>query len=225
MNSVSVFQTLRETLRPASAHAIRVPERLRAPAGAEPLRLRPLGADDAEEWNAVRWRNDEWLSPWESGDPVHGPSLTFNGWIQRQRRNEQDGTGVVFAMEYGGRIVGQISVGAICYGAMRTGVVGYWVDRDHAGRGFAPLAVAMLADWAMRDPSGPRLHRLEIAILPENARSLRVAEKLGARHEGLRARYMYVNGQWRDHETFSLLADDAEEGFVDRLLARHARKQ
>lgn len=222
---VSVFQTLRDSLRPAGGNAIRVPKRLRPPDGAGGLLLRPLTADDAVEWSDVRMRNDEWLSPWESGDPMHGAALTFNGWIQRLRRNEQDGTGVVFAMECQGRIVGQISLGAISYGAMRTGVVGYWVDQRCAGRGFAPLAVAMLADWATGDPTGPRLHRLEIAILPENARSLRVAEKVGARREGVRERYMYVNGQWRDHETFSLLAEDAGEGFARRLLARHARTQ
>lgn len=219
---MSVFHTLCETLRPASENAIRMPERLESPVG---LRLRPLSADDADEWNAVRWRNDAWLSPWESGDPMRGATLTFNGWIQRLRRNEREGTGVVFAMEHRGRIVGQISLGAICYGAMRTGVVGYWVDEGCAGRGFAPLAVAMLADWALVDPDGPRLHRLEIAILPENARSLRVVGKLGAHREGIRPKYMYVNGRWRDHETFSLLAEDAGEGFAARLLARHARKQ
>ena len=92
---------------------------------------------------------------------------------------------------------------------MRTGVVGYWVDQCYAGHGFAPMAVALLADWALTDPFGPVLHRLEIAILPDNARSLAVVRKVGAHHEGLRERYMYVNGQWRDHVTFALLAEDA----------------
>ena len=63
---------------------------------------------------------------------------------------------MIFAIEYQMRIVGQISLGAIVYGAMRTGVVGYWVDQRCAGRGFAPMALAMLADWALGDHSGPR---------------------------------------------------------------------
>ena len=42
------------------------------------------------------------------------------------------------------------------------------------------MALAMLADWALGDPFGPALHRLEIAILPDNARSLAVVRKVGA---------------------------------------------
>ena len=62
---------------------------------------------------------------------------------------------------------------------MRSGVIGYWVDESYIGRGFAPTAVAVLADWALADAAGPRLHRLEIAVLPENERSLAVARKVG----------------------------------------------
>ena len=194
-----------------------------------PISLRPLDADDADEWGDVRWRNRDWLASWESGDPTHRGAVSFNRLIQCQRKNEQRGTGALFVMIYQDRIVGQISLGAIVYGAMRTGVVGYWVDQGHIGRGFAPMAVAMLADWAMGDPSGPCLHRLEIAILPENKRSLGVVRKVGARHEGLRTNYMYVNGAWRDHVTFALLAEDRgvgpEGGFVSQLLQREATRR
>ena len=63
----------------------------------------------------------------------------------------------------------------------------------------------------------------EIAVLPENERSLAVARKIGARYEGRRTAYMYVRGCWRDHETFALLAEDAGDGFARRISARHAR--
>lgn len=215
---MSVLQTIRNVFAQADPNAIRTPVSITAPAGAVPITLRTMEPDDEGEWNTVRWDNDEWLRPWESGDPMHGPGITFNQWLAGQRRNEQHGTGVVFLIEYNMRIVGQISIGAITYGAMRTGVVGYWVSRDYAGRGIASTALAMLADWALADPTGPRLHRLEIAILPENERSLGVVRRVGARHEGLRPNYMYVNGRWRSHETFCLLAEDAGEGFVTRVV-------
>ncbi|WP_243388668.1 GNAT family N-acetyltransferase [Bifidobacterium scaligerum] len=216
IRAVSVFQSINQSLKQAfhPAHQIRMP-RLTYPAF--PITLRPLTMDDEEDWNEVRWRNNDWLAPWESGDPMHSDSITFNQWIQRQRFNEQHGEGALFAMEYQMHIVGQISLGAISYGAMRTGVVGYWVDQRYAGHGFAPMALAMLADWALGDPFGPALHRLEIAILPDNARSLAVVRKVGAHHEGLRERYMYVNGRWRDHVTFALFAEDIGSGFASRL--------
>ena len=179
-----MFQTIRHAFAPADPNAIRVPVVLHAPAGAVPITLRTMTADDEDAWNEVRWRNDDWLRPWESGDPMHGRGITFNQWLVMQRRNEERGCGIVLLIEHRMRIVGQISIGAITYGAMRTGIVGYWVSQDVAGHGIAPTALAMLADWAMGDPTGPRLHRLEIAILPENARSLAVVRKVGARPKG-----------------------------------------
>ena len=164
-------------------NAIDVPRFIQAHGLHVPIILRPLTTDDCDEWNEVRWRNDDWLKPWESG-----------------------------------RIVGQISLGAICYGAMRTGVVGYWVDERCAGRGYAPMAVTLLADWAMFDPSGPQLHRVEIDLLPENERSRKVALKVGASYEGMRKAYMFVNGQWRDHESYALLPEYAPNGFTARLM-------
>ncbi len=215
---VTVLQSLRSMMHVPNNNAISVPRFIRAGSLNVPILLRPLTMDDYDEWNEIRWRNNEWLSPWESGDPTHGVSISYEEWMRQLRRNEKNGVGVVFVMEYQGRIVGQISLGAICYGAMRTGVVGYWVDEQCAGRGFAPMAVCLLADWAMLDPTGPQLHRLEIALLPENGRSRRVAIKVGAKAEGIRRAYMYVNGQWRDHETYALLAEDAPSGFTFRLM-------
>lgn len=217
---VSVLQSICAVFRQSAAPSIRVPRWIGIPQC--PIKLRPITADDEEEWNEVRWRNDAWLHPWESGDPMHGSPMTYNQWMQQMRHNEQTGRGVVFAIDYHEHIVGQISLGAIDLGSMRTGVIGYWVDQQYAGHGFAPMAVALLADWAFCDPTGPRLHRMEIALLPENERSRRVACKVGCHYEGVRPRYMFVNGQWRDHETYSLFAEDAGDGFIHRLIARHA---
>lgn len=73
IKAVSVFQSIKEAFKPD--HQIRMP-RLSHPAF--PITLRPLTLDDEEEWNEVRWRNNDWLAPWESGDPMHGGFITFN---------------------------------------------------------------------------------------------------------------------------------------------------
>lgn len=176
-----------------------------------------MTTSDEGEWNAVRMRNTQWLDPWESNDPMRKRLVTFRQWIAMQRRDERAGSAIVFVMEYDGRIIGQISLGAVFMGAMRSGIVGYWIDRAYAGRGFTPLGVAMLCDWALLDTNGPQLHRIEIDILPENTRSRRVVQKLGCHYEGVRRDYMFIHGAWRDHESYSLLASDAPEGFIPRL--------
>ena len=55
---------------------------------------------------------------------MHGSPMTYNQWMQQMRHNEQTGRGVVFAIDYHEHIVGQISLGAIDLGSMRTGVIG-----------------------------------------------------------------------------------------------------
>jgi ribosomal-protein-alanine N-acetyltransferase len=60
------------------------------------------------------------------------------------------------------------------------------------------------------------LHRIEICIRPENAPSLRIVEKLGFRYEGLRRRYIHINGGWRDHFTFALTSEELPYGLLER---------
>ena len=216
---VTFFQSLNGMLHHQGTDDFEMPEFIQSHSMRVPVSLRPLTSADYDEWNEVRWRNDAWLKPWESNDPMHGESISYKEWMRRLRRNERDGSGAVFAIEHHGRIVGQVSLGAICYGAMRSGVVGYWVDERCAGRNYAPMAVALMADWAMFDATGPRLHRMEIDMLPENERSRNVAIKLGATYEGRRRAYMYVNGRWRDHESYVLMAEDAPNGFTARLMS------
>ena len=62
------------------------------------------------------------------------------------------------------------------------------------------------------------LHRMEICIRPENEPSLRVVEKLGFRYEGLRRRYIHINGDWRDHFCFALVTDELPTGVLRRWL-------
>lgn len=132
------------------------------------------------------------------------------------------GQGAVMAITLQGHIVGQISLGAVSYGSLRSGMVGYWVAQDCAGQGVAPMAVALMADWALLDSRGPQLHRMEIAIMPHNLRSLRVMDKVGAHREGVMRRYMYVGNQWCDHVVYTMMCEDVPDGFVAQLLLRHA---
>jgi ribosomal-protein-alanine N-acetyltransferase len=60
------------------------------------------------------------------------------------------------------------------------------------------------------------LHRIEIAIRPENTASLRVVEKLGFRYEGHKERYIHINGAWRDHYIFALTKEEVPSGVLNR---------
>ncbi len=60
---------------------------------------------------------------------------------------------------------------------------------------------------------------MEICIRPENAASLRIVQKLGFRYEGLRRRYIHIDGDWRDHYAFALTREDVPQGVLARWLS------
>ena len=51
------------------------------------------------------------------------------------------------------------------------------------------------------------LHRVQAAIVPRNAASRRVAEKLKLRDEGTAQRYLEINGVWEDHIRFAITSE------------------
>jgi ribosomal-protein-alanine N-acetyltransferase len=61
------------------------------------------------------------------------------------------------------------------------------------------------------------LHRIEIAIRPENSNSLRVVEKLGLHEVGYAPRYLHIDGDWRDHRLYAVTVEECPAGLVARL--------
>ncbi|MGY1738709.1 GNAT family N-acetyltransferase [Geodermatophilus sp. SYSU D00684] len=186
-----------------------------------PVELHPLRRGDAAEWSRLRLANESWLRPWEPSAGVawsvrHTPAA-YRAMRRSVARRARTGAALPFAVRVDGRLAGQVTVDNIVRGALRSGSLGYWIDRDVAGRGMASLAVALVCDHAF-GPGG--LHRLQADIRPENGPSRRLVERLGFRREGLLRRYLDIDGDWRDHLAYALLAEDVPRGVL-RLWASH----
>lgn len=119
-----------------------------------------------------------------------------------------------FALTWDDEVIGMLTVNGIMWGSARWASIGYWVAESHAGRGVTPTAVALVCDHLLTTVG---LHRIEIAIRPENAASLRVVQKLGFTEIGLARNFLHIAGNWRDHRIFQLLAEDVPLGVVPRL--------
>jgi len=156
-----------------------------------------------------------WPAVLRDGDVVLRPP-TFSGYVRSLARQAREGQTLPFAIEYRGELVGQLTVATITRGSLCSASIGYWVSEHVAGRGIAPTAVALAVDHCL-GPVG--LHRVEIAIRPENTASLRVVAKLGLREEGLRERYLHIQGEWRDHRTFAVTAEEVPQGLLARWRA------
>jgi ribosomal-protein-alanine N-acetyltransferase len=177
--------------------------------------IRPIRLKDARALERELAENRSWLRKWEATNP-HGPmSFDVRSSIRSLQQNARAGLGLPFVIEYDGQLAGQLNVSSIAYGSLSSATIGYWVSERFAGFGATPTAVALATDHCF---FGVGLHRMEICIRPENEPSLRVVEKLGFRYEGLRRRYIHINGDWRDHFCFGLTVEELPQGVLRRWL-------
>lgn len=174
------------------------------------ITLRALRRRDELTWDQVRRENRDWLIPWEATAPPGNqePPVTFSQLVRRERRQWAAESGYPWVILADGELVGRVSISGVRWGAERGGSAGYWISRSHAGQGIVPMAVAMATQFVF----GRGVHRIEIAVRPENDASLRVVDKLGFRDEGLRRSYLHIDGGWRDHRVFALTQGEPRTG-------------
>lgn len=105
-----------------------------------------------------------------------------------------------------GEIVGLVTISGITRGVYERAILGYAGFSPSVGQGYVTEGLCLAVQYGF-GPLG--LHRLEADIQPENTRSLRLAERVGFRREGLSPGFIRIDGQWRDHERWAITADAA----------------
>lgn len=178
--------------------------------------IRAIKLRDAKKLEEELMRNRAWLRTWEATAPQSFVSFDTRAGIRNLLSHAKVGSGIPFAIEYDGELIGQLNVSGIVYGSLSSAQLGYWVAERVAGKGVTPTAVALATDHCLLNLG---LHRMEICIRPENSSSLRIVEKLGFRYEGLRRRYIHINGDWRDHFAFALTQEEVPGGVLARWRA------
>ncbi len=184
---------------------------------AAPLRLygrrvmmRPLTPTDFGSWSEVRRRNADWLLPWEPRrhpghvDPSADRSAFAARCTTRDRERAADAS-YAFGLFVGERFGGEVNLNNVVRGALQSGTVGYWIDRDLAGHAYVAEGVSVILRFAFEHL---HLHRVEICIVPRNTNSRRVVEKLDLRCEGLAERFLEIDGVWEDHLRFAITIEE-----------------
>lgn len=172
--------------------------------------LRPLGPTDFDQWREVRRRCEEWLTKWEPSKIPGAPDAVedrqaFAARCGARSREIQMGTAYGFGVFVDGWFAGEINLNSIHRGPFQSAYIGYWVDQRMAGQGVIPEACVLIFRFAFEQL---QLHRLQISIIPRNAASRRVVEKLGLRDEGIAERYLEINGNWEDHVRYAITAEE-----------------
>jgi ribosomal-protein-alanine N-acetyltransferase len=160
---------------------------------------RPSAADAGDFVAAVR-ASQQSLLPWVS--PPDAPER-FAAYLNRAAREDQ--ASYLIRHAGCGGLVGYVNINNIIRGALRSGYLGYGGFSSHAGSRLMTAGVAAVITDAF---AVLQLHRLEANIQPDNGRSLGLVQRLGFRREGFSPRYLMIDGQWCDHERWTVLAED-----------------
>jgi [ribosomal protein S5]-alanine N-acetyltransferase len=194
---------------------------LRVAAGV--VRLRPVRMRDAGQWSRTRIADREFLERWEpTAELDWNVRHAVSSWpsvCSGVRAEARRGRMLPYAIEVDGQFRGQLTIGNVTHGALRSAWIGYWVHSSVTGGGVATGALAMGLDHCF---GAVMLHRVEATVRPENAASRKVLAKAGFREEGLLQRYLDVDGAWRDHLLVAMTVEEVA-GSVTSSLVRTGR--
>ncbi len=173
----------------------------------ERLTIRRWDIDDAPALHDAVTRNVEHLRPWMPW--IKFEPLTIDeraSLIKDWNRSWSEGNDIVYGVFLDTTVIGgtglhrRIGVGGL--------EIGYWLDQDHCGQGFATELTAGLTTAAFAEPG---IERVEIHHDRANVRSAGIPERLGyvrmreeAREidtpgeEGLTVVWQMLPGAWAD---------------------------
>lgn len=174
----------------------------------DPLVLRPPQARDFETWAALRAESRTHLTKWE--DDWQPKDVTASAFRRRLRFWERQRRAAAMLALFAFRqeddaLVGGVTLSNIRFGASRSGVLGYWIGSGFLRRGYGRIMVNEAVRHALEVIG---LNRVEAACQPENTASARLLERAGFQREGRARGYLRINGVWRDHDIFAVMADD-----------------
>lgn len=166
--------------------------------------LRPFRAADAAALFALVDRNRahlrRWL-PWLDGVREVADIAAFLDGVQSRAAA---GTSLELAIEHGGELAGVSGFRALD-ASNRAGELGYWLREDFGGRGIMTSCCRALVRHGFESLG---LNRISLSAAVENARSRRVAERLGFRLEGVQRDGEWLYDHFVDVAVYSLLRRD-----------------
>ncbi|WP_369217368.1 GNAT family N-acetyltransferase [Streptomyces flavofungini] len=166
--------------------------------------LRPLEPWQAEEFLAHMDRGRDYIGQYVGLPDVTADLVSTRRWLQVFADKAAADKGRLYGIWLDGRLVGGVMFRTFD-AANGTCEAGCWLEPAASGRGLVTRAVRVLIDWAFEQRG---MYRVEWYVASENLPSIRVAERLGMRRDGiLRGNDLY-KGVRQDTEIWSVLAEE-----------------
>lgn len=175
------------------------------------LVLRRPRLEDEAEYLAVLERSAAFHAPWSPLPPTDIEPYGSEAFARVFKSDDghQCVRGFVFAKD-DGRLVGNVNASGIIRGVFHNAFIGYWLAEGETGQGYMSEALGLMLGYVFRplEAGGLGLHRVEANIMPHNAASKALVDRLGFRREGYSPGYLKIAGKWQDHERYALLAEE-----------------
>jgi ribosomal-protein-alanine N-acetyltransferase len=170
------------------------------------IHLKVLSPEDAEQVLDFYIRNKKHLKPFEpSRDDSFYTIESQRKMIVEHYNQFLNGSNISFGIYKDEYLIGKIQLSNIVLGVFRNAFLGYAMDEKEQGKGYMKEAVTLVAEYAFNDLE---LHRLEATTLVDNIKSKSVLKACGFREIGTSEKYLFINGEWRDHSIFYNVRDN-----------------
>jgi ribosomal-protein-serine acetyltransferase len=172
----------------------------------EVVSIRPVRKEDEAPWLDMIHETLADLRPWMSFAQQPPTRQDVHEWLQAQPKSWENGTNYAFAIQEvpTGGLLGSCILNQIDPHNRLANMV-YWVRSSRRGQGIAGRAARLLAEFGFRRL---QLLRIEIVVAEQNTASLRVAEKTGAKREGLLRNRILVGEKVFNAVMHSLIPED-----------------
>lgn len=153
--------------------------------------------------------NREFFTPYEPDQPEQFYTLDYQEkLLQAEYKLALNGSSVrfwIFIKNHPEQIIGTMCFSHIQPMPFCCCELGYKLDARYLHQGFATEAIKKGLELMFQEFS---LHRIQARVLPTNLPSIRLLERLNFQAEGVCRECVFLNKQWKDHFSYSLMSTE-----------------
>jgi len=149
-------------------------------------------------------QNRDYLKEWLPWLDATTEQQHVAAYIKSAVAQMADGRGLTCLVVLQAKIVGVVSYNSID-SSTKTGSIGYWLDKDHNGKGLMTKSVEKLIEIGFGELG---LRKVEIRCAVGNTKSRSIPERLGMKEEGVIRNTENLYGRYVDHVVYGMMRDE-----------------
>jgi [ribosomal protein S5]-alanine N-acetyltransferase len=167
-------------------------------------------AEQEAEFLAASIRSEKLHQPWVFPPRTHEQ---YADYLERIRIGRT--IPFLVRLKCDSRLAGVINISEPVMSALQSAYLGFYAFVGAERQGLMTEGLALVLDRAFVELG---FHRLEANIQPPNVASAALISRLGFRKEGFSPKYLFIGGDWRDHDRWAILSEEWP-AHRDRLFA------